>query len=496
MQDKTDLADRIDFIGLNPAQRQTLAQLRPLVAKVIGPTLDEFYRKASKHPHTASFFRSADHIAHAKNRQVMHWDQIAKADYGQDYVDAVSAVGKTHARLGLEPRWYIGGYSLIIEGIVRALIANELKGPFVGKKSSLLADQISALVKAAMLDMDYAISVYLDVLARERAELETARQQSTDEQNLALNALDMAVDGLANRDLTVKINQVLAPAFEKLKNNFNRSAHELDDALCEVAAAVAQVQSEVHSISVSADDMAKRTEQQASALEQTSAALEQINSNSTAAAQRTREVQAIVEESARETIESGDVVKQAVDAMGAIETSSSKMTQIIGAIDEIAFQTNLLALNAGVEAARAGEQGKGFAVVAQEVRELAQRSSAAAKQIKELIDQSSADVNRGVQLVNRTGDALSKLGERVSTINDHISWIAKSAREQASGIDEINAAMRSMDQITQKNAAHMEETNASTQTLAQVSAKLADLLSQFRTSSSVKYGASQMRRRA
>jgi methyl-accepting chemotaxis protein len=168
--------------------------------------------------------------------------------------------------------------------------------------------------------------------------------------------------------------------------------------------------------------------------------------------------------------------------MSAIEDSSRQITQIIGVIDQISFQTNLLALNAGVEAARAGEAGKGFAVVAQEVRELAQKSAEAAKEIKALIDKSFEDVLLGVSLVNKTGEALRHIGEQVVHINGHIDAIASSAREQSAGISEINTAVVSMDQMTQKNAGMVEETNAATHSLMQISTKLKGLVDSFTVS--------------
>lgn len=132
------------------------------------------------------------------------------------------------------------------------------------------------------------------------------------------------------------------------------------------------------------------------------------------------------------------------DVMGRIEASSSRISQIIGVIDEIAFQTNLLALNAGVEAARAGEAGRGFAVVAQEVRELAQRSAGAAKEIKELIGTSVKQVGAGVELVRSTGDALMEIEVLVNRVNEQVASIATAAREQATGLQEVNTAVNSM----------------------------------------------------
>ncbi|MCO5732244.1 globin-coupled sensor protein [Rhizobium sp. SSA_523] len=485
-----ELSDRLSFVGLGEQQKRQLSEMRPVITSTIGASLDVFYEKAKRNSHTAAFFSTQDRINHAKSRQEDHWGAIASGAYDGSYVDAVSAVGRTHARLGLEPRWYIGGYALILEGIIKAVVGSELKGLFFDRKAQQVSEKLSVVVKAALVDMDYAISVYLQELENARKRVEAERQQAQDAQTLALTALDVALRRLSDRQLNVRMTEDLSAEFTGIKGNFNQSATELDAALQEIRDAVEQVLSEVGSISSATDDMARRTEQQASALEQTAAALEEITTISSGSAQRTAEVQVVVRESADEATRSGKVVEEAISAMGQIESSSHKMTQIIGVIDEIAFQTNLLALNAGVEAARAGDQGKGFAVVAQEVRELAQRSAAAAKEIKTLIDQSSTDVNRGVDLVNRTGKALVSIGERVNVINEHITSIAQSAREQSSGIDEINSAIRSMDQITQRNAALMEETNASTQHLSGISNGLAELLGRFTTSSTMRPQAS------
>jgi methyl-accepting chemotaxis protein len=168
--------------------------------------------------------------------------------------------------------------------------------------------------------------------------------------------------------------------------------------------------------------------------------------------------------------------------MDSIEESSRKIRSIISVIDDIAFQTNLLALNAGVEAARAGDAGKGFAVVAQEVRELAQRSASAAKEIGGLITSSSSEVESGVVLVKRTGDALTRIQEDIDEIHSHVQAIVEAAREQRGGIEEISSSVTELDRTTQQNAAMAEETAASISELARGADELNRRIASFVTS--------------
>ena len=296
----------------------------------------------------------------------------------------------------------------------------------------------------------------------------------------AVSEVRRVIAALADADLSQSMDGNYQGAFAELQNNVNTTMVTLRSTMSNVRGSAGTIKDSSAELSSAANDLSKRTEQQAAALEETAAALDEITATVRTSATRANEARDMVRETKDSAGKSGEIVRSAVSAMGRIEDSSSRIGQIIGVIDEIAFQTNLLALNAGVEAARAGEAGRGFAVVAQEVRELAQRSANAAKEIKTLIGASASEVENGVSLVRATGDALLEIERLVLRVNDHVESIATAAREQSTALAEINTSVNHMDQMTQKNAAMVEETTAASETLADESRQLQNLLARFK----------------
>jgi methyl-accepting chemotaxis protein len=231
--------------------------------------------------------------------------------------------------------------------------------------------------------------------------------------------------------------------------------------------------------------LASRTEEHASSLEETASTLEEFTSNVRQNAERAERASALAGAASTKARTSGDAVAEVVVTMQGVKSSSSRVAEIVGVIDGIAFQTNILALNAAVEAARAGEQGRGFAVVASEVRSLAQRSASSAKEIRGLIDESMGRIEQGARLVEGAGNAMGELVSAVSTVAALMGEIASAGKEQSSGIEQINKAIAQMDQVVQMNASLVEEATAAASSMASQAEDLARSVARFRVEGDV-----------
>ena len=238
-------------------------------------------------------------------------------------------------------------------------------------------------------------------------------------------------------------------------------------------------------VAVGSQDLSSRTEEQASSLEETAASMEELTSTVKQNADNASQADALAAQASQVAVRGGEVIAGVVDTMDGINRYSSKIADIIGVIDGIAFQTNILALNAAVEAARAGEQGRGFAVVAGEVRTLAQRSASASREIKALINESVVQVAQGTRLVGDARATMTEVVDSIRRVNDVMSHISAASAEQSSGIEQINAAVVQMDRVTQQNAALVEEAAAAAESMQNQAAQLAHVVSSFKTNGPV-----------
>uniref|UniRef100_UPI0031832766 methyl-accepting chemotaxis protein n=1 Tax=Edaphosphingomonas laterariae TaxID=861865 RepID=UPI0031832766 len=452
----------MNYFSLDENNYAVFPEIARAVERAAPDALDRFYAKVQETPETARFFSSTAMINHAKGKQLDHWRDMFSSRMDERYVAKAETIGNVHARIGLEPTWYIGGYALVLEAMIGRLLTESLRARLGGKQ---IARVVSTLVKCALVDMDIALSAYF------RAE-EAARVAVIDK-------VGQAMDRLAQGDFTAELDGLPA-SYAKLVDDFNSMRLRMRDTLMQVSDTADSINTGASEISQATDDLSRRTEQQAASLEETAAAMDQITQAVRDTAQGAALVNNSVGDAQADANEGGRVVREAIEAMDGIEKSAQEIAQIIGVIDGIAFQTNLLALNAGVEAARAGDAGKGFAVVANEVRALAQRSADAAKDIKGLIGASSKQVESGVQLVGQTGQVLDRMLTKISEIAGLANRISTSAEAQAASMQQVNSAAADMDKMTQQNAAMVEQSAAAARNLEAEADQLITLVQHFR----------------
>jgi methyl-accepting chemotaxis protein len=291
----------------------------------------------------------------------------------------------------------------------------------------------------------------------------------------AVEALRKVADG----DLTTYLDVDTEDEIGEMAAALNEAVKKLHATLEQVTEGAMASSASSQQLASASQAIASGAQEQAASLEETSASLEEITATVRQSADNARQASQLAS-SSRDSAEHGqEVVSNAVTAMSEINASSAKIADIIGTIDEIAFQTNLLAVNAAVEAARAGEEGRGFAVVATEVRSLAQRSAEAAKEIKVLIQDSLRKVERGTNLVNKSGETLQAIVSSVKRVTDIVSEIAAAAGEQSTGIEQVNTAMMQMDQVTQANSAQTEELSSTAESMSDQAERLMKQVSIF-----------------
>ncbi|MCH7627922.1 MAG: globin-coupled sensor protein [Proteobacteria bacterium] len=453
------LARTLDFFHIDESDVRRFPAIARAMARLAPPALERLYDRIATTPEISGLFSSRSAMNHARDKQLDHWRMMFSGAPDTAYMESARTIGRVHAKIGLAPEWYIGGYASVLDEVLVGLAG---AGPALNARSKARIG--GTALKMALLDMTIALSTYFEMEEKNRVEV--------------IGQVGSALQKMTGGDFRSALSG-MPTEYAAIQSDFETMRGKVATALAEVAETSQAVDTGAQEIRQASDDLARRTEQQAASLEEASAAMTSLAGSVRSTADDAEHLHDSVRQAHEDAQTGGTVVGEAVQAMNDIQHGAQEIGKIIAVIDGIAFQTNLLALNAGVEAARAGDAGRGFAVVANEVRALAQRSAEAALDIKKLIGHSSAQVDRGVAIVGQTGETFGRIVGRVGEIADLASSIAESARNQATNIGHIRETVGELDTMTQQNAAMVEEATAAARNLAGQADRMAELVDRF-----------------
>ncbi|MBB99851.1 MAG: chemotaxis protein [Rhodobacteraceae bacterium] len=387
MTDTDAIAARRAFYQIDQSTMSLLREVKPTLLQALPEILDAFYAHVGNFPETQAFFKNAKHMEHAKEMQLRHWDTITDGLFDAHYVESVTKVGEAHNRLGLEPKWYIGGYNFLVSGLLQT-IQKACAGSLLRRGDpERMARLQKAVLSAAMLDMDLAISVYIDAGRRDR------------------------------------------------RDTLDRIAGEFEAA---VATVVETCVATASALDATSNDLGEVAEQTTERSRFAQGAAAEASQNVQAVASAAEELSASIQEIARQVSEATRISDLAVsnaaksnEKIGSLTAASQKIGDIVKLISDIAEQTNLLALNATIEAARAGEAGKGFAVVAAEVKGLAEQTAKATAEI-------AAQIGEIQSATNESAEAIGGVSSTIQNMNDISTAIAAAVEEQGAATGEIS----------------------------------------------------------
>ncbi len=419
-----DREGRLRFLQIDSGTQAQLQELRPFLAENMTRLLDRFYGHALSFEGMRSIIGGEQNVARLKQMQSAHWMRLFEGTFDPQFFEEVTRIGHAHFRIGLEPRWYLGGYSLVISELMAIMNEAVAANRYTADKAFTL---FPAAIKAIFLDMDLSISVYQEETVEEFKRTQLAKVVTQVIQNLG--SIQQSVNGVDTSMETVVSN-----------------TRQMGDDVQAVDAAADTVYRNMETLAAASEEISAEVQTLASAMEEMSASLNEVSRNTVTAAQMTQNAEQSAEQTSTLMTELGQSAKQ--------------VDQVVSLIQGIASQTNLLALNATIEAASAGEAGRGFAVVATEVKALARQSADASKQIKTQIEEMQHRVQAALE-------AIQSITKAINEINGINSTVATTVEEQTATASTLSQGILSVSGATQEVSANVQKTAQLSQGVSQ-----------------------------
>ncbi|ACP24049.1 predicted chemotaxis methyl-accepting receptor protein [Sinorhizobium fredii NGR234] len=475
------LLERLRFAGLDERACALLRDHRQVLSPSIELALRDLFQRLQANPDAVRHFDSDRQLDRLHDLQSSHWNVLTDARFDGLYAERVKVLADTEARMGLDPRWQLASHAVVLEHLIVGAIENAWPKsllPFGKARRSELCRLVAALVRAAFVDGEIAVSLRFNAL-RQQHQRHLSDQRKGDESEVAALFSDF-LQALGTGDLGARLPTDAPDAYRPIAAGLNAALDQIQNALLSGDKRAAAAETIVESLRGRTSEFSGSASGEAEALTGQVAALGAMTERMRSGSIRISETETRASETRQAAERSGEIAGQAISAMADIEASAEKIGQIIGVIDEIAFQTNLLALNAGIEAARAGESGRGFAVVAQEVRALAQRSGEAAREIKQLVNGTKTQVEAGVEIVGQTQNAISSIVDQVISINAAVSGIAREAETQVNDLAAAASEIGGISKAMARSATLAGEAAASTEDLHGTILELGQTIRRFR----------------
>ncbi|MDX2184291.1 MAG: methyl-accepting chemotaxis protein [Gemmatimonadaceae bacterium] len=457
---------RIAFLGLT---EQDLGVVRGWQARCMAASpamIEAFYSRIMGQRETREIIERHTTLERQRPMVTRYLETMLAGSIDDRYLEYRAKVGQVHERIDLDSNWFVAMYEVIRRHMLDAV-----------RSADATRTEYEAFTAAfeRLLSLDIAVVI---------TALTNARQQRLEEalKGEAMRFLadvSKALDGLARRDLTVRIEGNYTGEYARLRDAFNDAAGSLSDTLRDVAQSTTQVSEASAQISQAAETLADGASRQAAALEQSSAGLKELTTQAAGNAARAGEAERLAQQASEAAAQGTERVTRMNAVLAQMKQSADATARIVRTIEEIAFQTNLLALNAAVEAARAGDSGRGFAVVAEEVRSLARRSAEAAKQTADLIQASVTNAGESSLVSEDVARVLGTINTRVGDVRAVMGEIVVASDTQRSGVEQLAQAVEHLNGAVQTTAASSEESASTASELAGQAAAMRQLVGTF-----------------